>query len=210
MGPRGPNRLARLTLIAVPILLAISQRPSQIYPRYGLALLPYALLGLGQIAVFLGRRPLGIGIFLAILLGLSIPPTTQILRHSPQPWRAALNYVGDNWSPTDRLLVGTHQAEFGVFLYKPERILRESIVWRSFTGGRLETNTLDNPNRTWLIQWFGFPESAREMLLRYYDEVGYFPGRYGTITVYRKKEGVGVQPEVEEEEDPLTEGDSSP
>lgn len=187
-GGRAPNIGARVSLFLVPYLLAISQRPDQFYPRYGLALLSFALLGLAATLSRLDRDWRIKGLLLVVVLAFHLPACYRVVTVPPQAWQEALDYVIERWERTDRLLVGTHQAELGVFVYNANRIPKQSIVYRVFVGDKLSKETLDNPNRCWLVQWFGFPPFVEKIMQKYYDKVAAFPGRYGDIEVWKKKD----------------------
>jgi 4-amino-4-deoxy-L-arabinose transferase-like glycosyltransferase len=186
-GRGAPNLPARALIFLVPYLLAVIQQPQQFYPRYGLALLSFALLGLAAGLTWLGRNRRSIGLLFVLVLAVHGPACYRVVTTPPQPWKEALDYIVERWKRTDRLLVGTHQAEFGVFLYNANRIPKQSIVYRVFVGDRLSEETIDNPNRCWLIQWFAFPPFVEGIMQKWYERAVVFPGRYGSVEVWKKK-----------------------
>ena len=183
-----PNRAARACVFLAPYILAAFLQPQQFYPRYGLALLSFALLGLAAFLAWLGRKVWITVLLVAVVLASHLPPCYRVVTIPPQAWKEALDYVVGGWKKTDRLLVGTHQAELGVFLYNAERIPKQSIVYRVFVGDKLSEETLDKLNRCWLLQWFAFPPFVEGIMHRWYDKAAVFPGRYGDIQVWRKKD----------------------
>jgi len=86
--------------------------------------------------------------------------------------------------------VGTHQAEYGVYLYNYGRIPQNAIVYRVFRGKKLWEETLGRDSRCWLVQWFGFPPYIESVLDRWYEKAAVFTGRYGEVSVYRKREDI--------------------
>jgi len=189
-----PERVSRLLFFAIPIASILILQPQQFYRRYLLSLFPFAMIGVGALGALLSRR-IWMGFLFGIGLALlNVAPVIWVLSHSPQPWKSATTYLNENMAPGDQLFMGSHQAEFGASYYMVGKVPTWEIVYYSMIGERFIERT-EERGTSWFVQWYGLPPETEEWVLEYYDKVRVFPGRFGTIMIYREK------PQVDEEEE---------
>ncbi len=184
--PGCPSRTSRILLFAIPIAVILFLQPQQFYRRYLLSLLPFPLIGIGILGAFMSGRVLGKVAFAILLVGLSIQPVAWVINHPPQAWNATGDYLKDHLEHGDQLLMGTHQAEYAASWYMVGKV----PTWKIVYNGMFLNRFVDIPKEKgtcWFVQWFGMPPRFEHEFLKIYDKAAVFPGRFGTITIYREK-----------------------